>query len=432
MSLAEELQRLPEGFEESTALITDLDDCLKTGFARLNSDQQERLSVLGGTLAGSPLAASLQQSIEAVGRSEFVPRHFCVLAAARAALQGAQYDSLRQQVLNRTRQDSCETTASAGAIPASVAAALGSVQQWLMEVALSGFQQLDEAAVAPFTATLENLQAESQVTGLASLLTGFVNELLRHMPIDRQSSVPVFRWADLWTAAMIRTQSVPEQLQESPVSGGVTLLGTDVRCHENFVAASVYGILEVDKELVSVRIPLTSYKVDAIRGPEIWDLFGDVGDALLKALGAGKSLKVEKAGLCSNGDLILKSKPRLSRAVDPFSLSDPLPLLPAIPPIARHPIQLAELVRIDQNHGLPIAEERLPADSEVTSKVLAGAEEIIGLLRFDNGGWRLQPLCVRAGKTTTITGQAIQKARAKLKSKTLVILRERSGKLLRG
>ena len=39
--------------------------------------------------------------------------------------------------------------------------------------------------VAPFAATLENLQDDADLTGLAALLTGFHDELLRSMPASR-------------------------------------------------------------------------------------------------------------------------------------------------------------------------------------------------------------------------------------------------------
>ena len=88
---------------------------------------------------------------------------------------------------------------------------MASVQHWLAELAITGLRQLEEAAVAPFAATLENLQGDPDLTGLAALLTGFHNELARSMPVARLADVPAFRWGDLWSSAFVRTQSCPHR-----------------------------------------------------------------------------------------------------------------------------------------------------------------------------------------------------------------------------
>ena len=431
MKIAEHLGELPEGFAEANDLVAGIDDCLNAGFSRLSSDQSSRLTELAGAFSGSPLGEPLNEAVAAMSRSEFLVRHFYLLAAARAALQGAQYDALRSELHCALGHESTAPEVPAPTGPGNFAASFGSVQQWLMEIAITGFAHLEEANVAPFMATLENVQQEPELTGLASLLTGYVNELLRYMPVDKQAFLPIYRWADLWTAAMVRTQQLTPTVPGKSVDGVVVLLGTSVQNHENFVEVNTYGILDTGKSTHAVRIPLTSYKVDIIHGAEIWDLFGEVGDQILKALEKKKALKIEKAELLPNGDLILRSKPKLGKASDPFSVAENLSPLPPLPPLARHPVQLAELVCVEADGGLPIAEDRLPVDTEITAKVLKSAKQIIGLLRFDGGQWQLQPLSVETEKSTVMAGESTLEVRAKIKKKTLPILRERSGKLLR-
>ena len=428
-----DLTKLPAGVTETNALIDRFDACLYVGFARLATEHRKSLGVWAATFSGSPLQEAISDAVAAVGRSEFVIRHFLAMAAARAALQGAQYGALRDQLMNVLGKPCPDIDEPQPASPGTSATALSSAQQWLMEVALAGFHHLEEDSIAPFWATLENIQADVELTGLAALLTGFVNELLAHMPTERQESLPVFRWADLWTAAMIRTQQLPGATIGQTVSGVLVPLGVDLQSHENFAAATVYGLLETNGEYQTVRIPFASYKVDAIAGAEVWELFGDVGSQVLKALESHKTLKVDNAELRSNGDLILKSKPRLGRASDPFAVSEHLRPLPAKPALMRHPVQLGEVVVVPGQCDLPLATERLTTETGLTEELLQQQSlEQIALLRFDGGGWRLQPLCVKGENTTVISGEGIAKTRAQLKSKTLAILRERSSKLLRG
>ena len=62
---------------------------------------------------------------------------------------------------------------------------MAGTQQWLSELAIAGFRQLEETMVAPFAATLESLQDDADLIGLSALLTGFHDELLRSMPASR-------------------------------------------------------------------------------------------------------------------------------------------------------------------------------------------------------------------------------------------------------
>ncbi len=428
----ETLLTLPPGVAEATALIEQFDDCLHHGFTRLGPQQREALDVLAATFAGSPFEQRLADAVAALGRSEFIVTHFLSLASARLALQGAQYDALIAQSRDVFGRISPDVEERPSVSPGGAAAWLSSTQQWLMELALCGFQHLEEASVAPFTATLEPIQGDPELTELAALLTGFVNELLAHMPANRHASLPVFRWADLWASAMMRTRQLPGEPTFRRVKGTLTPLGLDLQSHANFVCAVLYGVFEDDEGAQMVRVPLVSYKVDAIAGAAIWDLFDPVAKPVLQALENGHTLTIPAADLFANGDLILRAAPESGQAADPFAAATTLTALPALPALLRHPVHIAEVVHVPCPTPLPLASERLSAVSEFHDKTLRGASEMIGLLRFDQGSWRVQPLCIRGKKTRTISGQGLLKAHTKLKSKTLAVLRERAGKLLRG
>ncbi len=412
-------------------MIRQLDDCLLHGFARLGSQHRDSLAALAATLGGSPLEQPVAEAVSAIGRSEFLTRHFVSLAAARAAVQGAQHDALIAQLGEVFGVSTAEVEDPPAHSVGGSAALLSSAEQWLMEIALAGFNQLDEDAVSPFVATLEHLQANSELTGVAALLTGFVNELLMYMPAERHPQLPIYRWADLWTAAMVRTQQLPGELPYQEVSGTLTPFGLSVNSHANFVSANLYGLLDTGETKQTVRVPLASYKVDVVAGPEVWDLFGDVGEPILKALAGNKTLTFEHGELAANGNLLLKTKPKVSRKSDPFAAAEFLTALPSASPLFRHPVHIDHVVHLDGAAELPLAVERLAVDTEFDEKEIKQAPEMIALMRFDQGGWRVQPLCVRTDQGIIISGGGIADARKTLKSKTLAILRERSSKLLR-
>ena len=432
MTALAELQTLPEGVSETSELISRFDEALHHGFARLAETQRESLAAYASAFQGSPLEEPISSAVEAIARSEFLPRHFLALAAGRVALQGAQYDALMEQLYQALGRERIEIEPPTPISSGEASSMLAGTQQWLMEIASAGFANLVEDSVAPFMATLEHLQNDPRLTPLAAMTTGFVTELLEHMPAERQPELPVFRWADLWAGVMMRTQHLPGHGASETVSGIVIILGVDVRSHRNFVNAILYGLLRQGDSVKTVRIPFARYKVDMISGPDIWELFGDSGETVLMALMTHQQIKVANAELTPHGDLLLLQAPNSAKPCDPFTLIEYMEFFPAVPPLQRHPVQIAELVHVKADQALPIDRTRLPDKTALTPAVMKSAKEIIGLVRFDSGQWRLQPLAVRSAKTTTIGGQEFAVARNKRKSKTLAVLTERAGKLLRG
>jgi hypothetical protein len=427
-----DLASLPDGVDEAIGLVDGLDEALMHGFARLGDEHRARLDGLAATFAGTPLGPAVAEAVAAVDRGEFLARSFLGLASARVALLGAAHDALVARAREALGRPPVAATEELPARPPEGwAPALASVQHWLTELAIAGLRNLEESAVAPFSATLAVLREAPDLTGLTALLTGFSSELVRSIPAGGRE-VPAFRWGDLWSAAMVRSQNLPSSPTFRPAEGTLTSLGLDVRSHDQFLCAVLYGLFEEEGgEARTVRVPFSGYKVGAISGTETWDLFGAVADPVLAALGAHKALMIDGAELRADGDLILREPPRVGGRADPFAVADRLTSLPPPPALLRHPVHVAEVARLPRGHGLPAATERLPADSELNEAAVSAADELIGLLRFDRGGWRVQPLCYRSGTGWAMAGEDLAGRRKKLKDRPLDVLKERAGRLLR-
>ncbi|MCA9619646.1 MAG: hypothetical protein KC731_11490, partial [Myxococcales bacterium] len=380
-------------------------------------------------------------------------QHFAALAAGRVALQGARHDALARvarEALGLSRSEAPLAPRPALTLDA-VAPALASARQWLMELAIAGFDNLDEDTLTPFAASLEALEGEPELAGIAALLAGLWSELsaaAAHSSGGPNAPRPSYRWADLWAAAFTGCQRPMGREAGAEVSGIFHPLGVEVQSHPTFAQAVFHGVWEQDGERRVARVPWGSFKVPAIAGEEIWVLFQPAIEVWLKALEAGKSVAVE--GLWRSTGELLPRTAKAGKKLDPFALAASLATIEPPPPLApeaRHPVQLAELVHLPEvsvrEEGgelvvtpgeVPLALERLFPGCELERDTLASAEEIVGLLRFDGGGFRLQPLAARGGKlgAGVVTGQEARARAAKLKSKTLAILEERAGKLLRG
>jgi hypothetical protein len=448
----------PAAVADAAALIDRLDQAFSGGFARLGESHIEALDTLQRTFAGTPLAAPLQAAVEGIARSEFIDRHFLVLAAARAALQGAQHDALVAQAsaaLGRPAPKLEGIQAAAGqAPPPQHGVWLESARHWLMELGLAGFANLGTDTLLPFQATLDQIESDGRLPRQATLLGGFLDEMLSVFPAQGTPSIPLFRWADLWSRAMVLSAAAPGATPARPATGELRVLGADLRQHDTFATLVAFGVLrEADKGPRLVRATVSAFKVDVIQGEELGQLFSDAGGKLLDALTGWKALSIADMPLTATNDLVWQdAKAKLGAAFDPMAeaaevLGAAPELRPCLEPADRHPALIEELVYLtgydvagkDEltlaagGAAIAIAHDRWPETDDLEPGDLKGSAALVGLLRFDGGRWSLQPLTVNKKKPPLrAVGSSLGANRGK-KSKVgaLPTLKERAGKLLR-
>jgi hypothetical protein len=453
-----ELMTVPEAVQHATEAVAGLDNCFLVGFGRLGPEQHQALQSFGRIGAGTPLEGPVGAAVAALTRNEFVDKHFAALAAARAAVQGAQYDALRAHAAAALGRPLGKPGVETAAVPPQASGPLGtwleSTRHWLMELAIAGFRQLEPQALAPFTATLEHLQGEAQASRVAALLTGFLGELLGAMPVAALPHAPIYRWVDLWTRAMIGALRAPVALTGAKVAGRLTVLGVDLHHHGSFVSFDAYALLEQADSARLVRITQSSYKVDVVLREEMWQCFSMNIDPLIRAIAQRVALKVDGMTLLPTGDLLWDGKATVGKPVDAMGLAERLlaagakdaPEAPTVAPADRHPVQIADpiyLTNYQVQKGepptlqfadgaeLPLAVARISPASELQAAAAAESKAMLGLLRFDGGGWSVQPLAVVGAKAAEYTGSGVYEYVGKKKGATLAVLQERASRLLR-
>ncbi|MCB9670753.1 MAG: hypothetical protein H6736_22540 [Alphaproteobacteria bacterium] len=422
---------IPAGVEEAAALTAHLDRVLGEGFARLAPAQVASLRELADAFVGTPLGPRVHEAVTALGDGELLAHHLAALAAARESLEGARHDALLAAAAAERGLVVGTVDVQPGPMPGAEATVrMESARQWLVEVALAGLANLDNSILVPIVATLEGLQTTAELGGLATLLTGFADELLDHAPTSAVDSPPLRRWADLWSRCILATYSLPEVCPTETVDGRLFPLGADVRHHDHVLSIVVHGLLETpDGQRHLVRTPLTAWKVDAVTGAEIWNLVRPLAPALLDALSADCSLSVSKMELSSDGVLRWREGGATpGEAFDPWSvdLSGAVLHPPALR--HRHPLQIGLPTLYTGEPPAPVDLARTSPHAGLAAKDLKGAS-VMGLLRFD-GGWTLQPLGARKGSQRSGPAAGIATARS-VRAPVLDVLRERASKLLR-
>ena len=455
-----DLQTIPEAVTAAEEALAAFDEAFVTGFGRLSSANLEAIAALQRSFAATPLGPALAEAIAGIGRSEFLDRHFLVLAVARSALLGAAHDALLAQACAALARTAAEPEESepdtVQAPPPQVEVWLESTRQWLMELALAGFANLDVDVLLPFQATLDAIGGEPRLVRQAGLLSGLLGEFLTVFPTRGTPEVPRKRWVDLWSRAMILSAAPPEPPRSRLVSGELSLLAADLREHDNFASLVVYAALYEDGHKDTprlVRATASAFKVDVIQGDELGPLFADVAATLTAGLAATKKVAIKGMRLLDTGDLLWEDKlAKLLAKADPIAEAaallggDAAPSArPSLAAADRHPALIEELVHLGgftydpkgppeltiDGATLRIAVDRWPTSTDLTLADLAGATDLVGLLRFDGGAWSLQPLAVKKGRAAPkMLAASIVGGKAK-KTSTLATLKERASKLLR-
>ncbi|MEU8271345.1 hypothetical protein AB0B89_29820 [Sphaerisporangium sp. NPDC049002] len=459
MRLGELLDGAPAGVDEALDLVAGFDDALVHGFARLGEERAAALAALAGAMAATPLGERLGEAAEKVIAGSVSDEHLAALAGGRSALFGAVHDALLARLdaaLGRSRA-AWEAPAAA---PEEVAGnLLAGCRGWLRELAIAGWRGVDHDLVSAADRTLDASQAIPELRGLSVLLDGLAAELRASCPVATMERLPVRRWADLWARGVLLSRAGAWNGGAEPVSGRLLILGTDVHEHSTVVRAQVHGILESSGGSPSrlVRLSVAAAKVDTITGPAVWRLMSGF-PVLLAALAEHRSLEITDMPLLAGGDLVWQEeRARAGEVADPFATARVMlgeALAPAVPPLDRHPVRVAEPVLVEGytttdgrafelgGNTLAVDVDRLPACGPLTPELVAASSSCVGLMRWDGGRWLLRPLAVVATvKRKPVaahngdwamgpTDPKVVKAEARA-GDVVAVLRERAGRLLR-
>ncbi|MFF2556494.1 hypothetical protein ACFVUS_36185 [Nocardia sp. NPDC058058] len=448
------LATAPTGVTPTLDVVGGFDTALVNGLARVSEPQSAALAALAAAVAGSPLAEAVAAAVAKVSAGAIGTDELSALAGARAALLGAVHDALLAQAdtaLGRNRFDWPGTSDSAAPNPL----AIGS-RAWLGELAIAGWRGVDHDLVAAADQTVEALLGEPALRRLALLLDGFTAELSASAPIASMDRVPARRWADLWARALLLSWRGTESVAVESISGRLLPLGVDVHEHGTAVQIQVYGVLETEGTARQVRVSVAATKVDTIVGPAIWQLLG-AHRQLLTALSEHRALELTDMPLAATGDLLWEDdRARAGEAADPFvtaTVQLPQAQAPAVAPLDRDPVHIAVPVLFEgyrfRDGALELGAARirveldaLPSAGPLTSAGVGASSSLIGLLRWDIGGWSVRPLAIQRKVKTALTtfhngdwalgptDPKIAKAQAK-SGDAVAVLRERAGRLLR-
>lgn len=443
---------LPDGIAATDALLAKLDQCWMAGFAHLSAEHKYTLNLVRQLFADTPLAEQLATALEAIYKGVYQPEHLRVLAAARASLQGAQYDHIRQAVNTALkRQPLPEPPPQQHETLLPTEPLVKGAAHWLMDIALQGFARLEAGELSAFDSTLTQLQAKPDRMPLVAVLNGLLDELSGAVPVTAPDTAPLFRWVDLWSRALLMTAPQPERAYE-PVSGALYLMGVEWRTQRRLVSVVFYGILALDDGAVWVRTTFSAYKVNAIQREETALLLPQIA-LLLRALRDGDTLQLQNMRLLSTGDLLWDEQQavagksyKLIEVAQRYLAQDAAEALhiPPLPAEKRHPVHVAVPVvlaqyRVDDGFveagGLRLqVDQRRICETELDLPTLAKHNHLVGLVRYDNQQLLLQPLAaVNKMHLPVFIGikDTLKLFDAPPKDSTVALLQERASRLLR-
>ncbi|TXS51653.1 hypothetical protein [Streptomyces sp. t39] len=452
-----------DGLDEALAAVDAFDRALRGGLLRPQPAQAEGLAALAGAVAGTPLAERVAEAAAKAGAGAAGEDHLTALAAARTALLGAVHDALlarADEATGRSRADGTPA-AAAGAHGANLRAA---ARAWLCDLARAGWHGIDHDLVSQADTVVAAMLPDPALRRLAALLDGFAAELAASCPGASPERVPVRRWADLWARALLLTQQgAPAAPAAGTATGRLLPLGVDLQEHPTAVQAQVHAVFEPADGTTSrlVRASVSAPKPDTIVGAGLWQLLRP-RTALLAAAGDGRSMELDAMPVTAGGDLIwddAHAKP--GGTADPFATARvalSTAAAAATAPLDRHPAVIAEPVLLEgytarqdddgtlvfdlAGHLLAVDADRIPVAGPLTPEAVAASGACIGLLRWDAGGFRVQPLAVEttvrrkavavhAGAWAAGTADKAGARAEKAATDAVSVLRERAGRLLR-
>lgn len=451
-----------DGLEEALAAVDAFDRALVVGLLRPHAVRDAGLADLADAVAGTPLAAAVVEAAQKSVAGAASEDQFVALAAARTAVFGSVHDALTARV-----EEAVGRSRAGESVPAPVGQRAGNLlmaaRSWLSELARCGWQGIDHDVVSGAAPVVSAMLPDPALRRLATLLDGFAAELAASCPGSALESVPVRRWADLWSRAMVLT--VPGAA-DMPVSGTATgrllPLGVDVQEHATAVQAQVHAVFEPEGGAAPrlVRASVSVPKPDTVVGAGLWQLLRP-HMSLLAAVSEGRSMDLTDMPVTAEGDLVWDdARARTGKPADAFATARvalSTATASATAPLDRHPARIAVPVFLEgystqQDHEglaftvagarLAVDTDRIPTAGPLTAESVAVSGTCVGLLRWDAGAFSVQPLAVEAtvrkksvavhagawaGGTADKAGVRAEKAA----TDAAAVLRERAGRLLR-
>ncbi|MFC8955406.1 hypothetical protein ACFT8P_22625 [Streptomyces sp. NPDC057101] len=456
-----------DGLDEALDAVDAFDRALVAGLLRPQPAQAAGLAALAGAVAGTPLASLVAEAADKAAAGAAGEDHLVALAAARTALMGAAHDALTDRVADvtgrpRAERSTPDTDTTAGDDPG--ANVLAAARAWLCDLARAGWHGIDHDLVAAAAPVVSAMLPDTRLRRQATLLDGFAAELAASCPGATLDRVPVRRWADLWTRALLLTlPGATRAPTPSTVTGRLLPLGVDVQEHATAVQAQVHAVLEPSDGTAPrlVRAAVSAPKPDTVVGAGLWQLLRP-RMSLLGAAGEGRAMELDAMPVTAEGDLVWDDeRARPGEPADAFATARVVLSAatdPVTTPLDRHPARIAVPVLLEgygaeheedgtltftvAGHRLAVDTDRVPAAGPLTPDAVAASGACLGLLRWDAGEFVLQPLAVEttvrkktvavhagawAGGTTDKLGVRAEKAA----TDSVTVLRERAGKLLR-
>ncbi|GHH54374.1 hypothetical protein GCM10017774_69320 [Lentzea cavernae] len=450
-----------DGVDEVLAVVAGADQALVAGLLRPQPAQAAGLVALAEAVAGSPLGAKVAEAAEKAAAGAAGEEHFLSLAASRIALFGSVHDALMariEQATGRAQADSGGAVSGGGQAENLLLAA----RSWLADLARAGWQGIDHELVSGAEPVITALLPEPRLRRLAAVLDGFAAELAASCPGSALERIPVRRWGDLWSRALLLTLPGATEVPVSTVTGRLLPLGVDLHEHATAAQAQVHAVFEPADggTPLLVRASVSAPKPDTIIGAGIWQLLRP-HLSLLTAVSEGRSVELTDMPITAEGDLLWRDEhARSGEPADPFVTARvALPAASALPtaPLDRHPARIAVPVFLEgylaeqsgealtfslAGRSIAVDTDRVPAAGPLTPEAVAASNACIGLLRWDAGTFRVQPLAVETTarkKTVALhagawAGGAADKVGVKAEkaaTDAATVLRERAGRLLR-
>lgn len=453
-----------DGLDEALAAVDAFDAALVAGLLRPRPEQAAGVVELADAVAVTPLAARVGEAADRTAAGAAGEEHFVALAAARCALLGSVHDALTARVAEAVGRPLTEEAAAAGADGADHAAnLLAAARSWLCDLARAGWQGIDHELVAGAAPVVSAMLPDPALRRQATLLDGFAAELAASCPGATLERIPVRRWADLWSRALLLT--VPGATGTSvrgTATGRLLPFGVDVQEHATAVQAQVHAVFEPADGSAPrlVRAAASAPKPDTVVGAGLWQLLRP-HLSLLTAVSEGRAMDLDAMPVTAEGDLVWDdAHARTGEPADAFTTARvalPTAAAAATAPLDRHPARIAVPVLLEgyevhkdddgtafeiAGHRLAVDTDRAPAAGPLTAEAVAASVACVALLRWDAGEFHVQPLAVEkpvrkkpvavhagawAGGTTDKAGVRAEKAA----TGAVDALRERAGRLLR-